>query len=452
MKLMKQKFKMKLMTLVLVLSLMMSLPAAAFAADGGASADGTVSVTVAADRYDAAAWEVLELVNAEREKAGLKPLTLDSQLQEAAMTRAAEAVVYFAHTRPDGSGCWTAGPASMAGENLAVAQTNPQQVVDAWMNSPSHRANMLHKDYSSIGIGCINYDGIWFWSQAFARTAGDGEVPEGGDQIKAEVSVINGLLELTWMNDTKIDLAEEGTGAIPLKIGTVNAGWSHMKVELDPQLFDISSSDEAVLKADAEAGTLTPVSVGTASVTVTLKTDDSITLTQEVQVVRQLKAEDVKLSYTSCTYSGKAKKPKVSIEGLTEDDYVVSYKNNVKVGTATVTITGVGDVSGTVKKTFKINYDRPGQVSLKKPTTGSSHYVKARWYDEDCDGYQIRYATNSSFKNSKSIYVKDGDQLSRTIKNLKKGKRYYVKVRAYNNYEDTKVFGKWSKWKSVVCK
>ena len=440
-----KKITMKILTLILVLSLVLAMPASAFAVGE------TIPVTVKADRYDAAAWEVLELVNAEREKAGLHPLTLDSDLQEAAMVRAAESIVYFSHTRPDGTGCWTAGPTYMAGENLAVGQTNPQQVVDAWMNSPAHRANILHEDYNSIGIGCIRYNGIWFWGQAFARTAGDGEIPEDKTEIQQEINLLKGLLELSWMGETEFNPTEKETVVNQIKIGTVNAGWEYMTVELEPELFDIRSTDESVMKTAAD-GTLIPGTVGTALVTASLKADDSIVLVQEVQVARKLKAEDVKLSYTSCTYSGKAKKPKVSIEGLTEDDYVVSYKNNVKVGTATVTITGVGDVSGTVTKTFKINYDRPDQVSLKKPTTGTSHYVKARWYDEDCDGYQIRYATNSSFKNSKSIYVKDGDQLSRTIKNLKKGKRYYVKVRAYNNYEDTKVFGKWSKWKSVVCK
>lgn len=444
---MNHKITKTILAFVLSLSLMCALPVTVFAAE-----KNTITVSIQADRYDAAAWEVLELVNTEREAAGLEPLTLDSELQEAAMVRAAESIVYFAHTRPDGTGCWTAGPSSMAGENLAVAQTSPEMVVDAWMDSPLHRANILHDEYNSIGIGCVNYDGIWFWSQAFARTEGDGEIPSVGSEMKRDVEVLTGLVELAWLGETKIDLAAEtGDATRKVQIGGINAGWEYMNYALDPELFTLRSTDESVVKVE-EDGTLTPVTVGTATIAATLKDDEDCQLVQEIQIVRTLKAEDVKLSRTSYTYNGKAKKPTVTVEGLAEDDYVVSYKNNVKVGTATVTITGVGDVDGTVKKTFKINHDRPDRVSLKKPTTGSSHYVKARWYDEDCDGYQIRYATGSSFKNSKSIYVKDEGQLSHTIKNLKKGKRYYIKVRAYNNYEDTKVFGKWSKWKSIVCK
>jgi len=445
---MKKTRNIKWISLALVLCLVCSMPAAAF----GAAPNTVIAVSAEMTRYDSAAQEVLELINAERESCGLRPLTLDSDLQEDAMLRAAESVLYFAHTRPDGTGCWTAGSGSMAGENLAVAQTSPEMVVEAWMNSDLHRANILHKEYSSVGIGCVNYKGIWFWSQAFARTEGDNEVSGKSAAYQVDVNVLTGLVEPVWLGSETIDLgAEAGSPELQIQLGGVNPGWEYMQYDLDPQLFTFRSSDESVLTVD-EDGRMTPLTVGTAVITAVLKADRNCQLQQELCVAHVLKAEDVTLSRTSYTYNGKAKKPTVTVEGLTEDDYVVSYEDNVKVGTATVTITGVGDVGGTVTKTFKINYDRPDRVSLKKPTTGSSHYVKVRWYDEDCDGYQIRYATNSSFKNSKSIYVKDGDQLTRTIKKLSKGKRYYVKVRAYNNYEDTKVFGKWSKWKSVVCK
>ena len=148
---MKRNSKIKWTALVLILCLVCTMPVVAFGAQ-----QKTVNVTVDVMRYDSAAQEVLDLVNAERKAYGLRPLTLDSDLQNDAMLRAAEGVVYFAHTRPDGSGCWTAGSGYMAGENLAVGQTSPEMVVDAWMNSDLHRANILHEEYNSIGIGCVN--------------------------------------------------------------------------------------------------------------------------------------------------------------------------------------------------------------------------------------------------------------------------------------------------------
>ena len=56
------------------------------------------------------AYEVLDLVNAERAKEGLSPLAMDRGLLEAAMQRAVEISYYFSHERPDGTDCWTASP------------------------------------------------------------------------------------------------------------------------------------------------------------------------------------------------------------------------------------------------------------------------------------------------------------------------------------------------------
>lgn len=416
------------------------------------AADDTVGVSIETVRYDAAAQQVLDIVNEKRSENGLRPLTLDSTLQDDAMIRAAEAAVYFSHTRPNGLGCWTAGSGTMVGENLAVGQTNPKMVVEAWMNSDAHRANLLNSGYSSVGIGCVKYNGIWFWSQAFARTEGDGETSNINGKFEVEVPVLEGLITPVWLGEKVIDLqADSNSVKLQAQIGCKNPGWEYVFWSIDPSKFQFQSSNTRVLKIDAN-GKMTPASAGYAVVTASLKSNRNVKVEQEVRVAYTLNEEDVSLSKDSFVYDGAEKKPQVTIEGVSEENYVVSYKDNVKVGTGTVVITGVGDVAGEIEVEFEITHDRPDRVLLKSPTTGKTHYVKARWYKEDCDGYQIRYATNSSFKSAKSIYVKDGDVASKMIKKLKKGKRYYVKVRAYNLYEGKRVYGAWSKYKSVVCK
>lgn len=436
------------MSVILALCMVCAAPMAASAA----VTDNCIPVYIKADRYDKAAAEVLELVNQARAEAGVQPLVLDSDLQEAAMIRAMESIVSFSHTRPNGSSCLTAEPISMVGENLAVNFGSPETVVNAWLASKEgHRENILHPDYNSIGIGCVKYEGVWFWSQTFGRTEGDYELPEGVSSVVQEVDLMTGLVELIWTGKTEVDLEADEEHAEYVGVNAVNPGWRHMNVPLENSLFILKSSDERVLKV-TEDGRIIPVSAGTATITASLRANRVRSISQEITVANLIHEEDVKLSKTSYTYDGTAKMPTVTVEGLTEDEFTVTYKNNVKVGTASVIVTGTGSLAGTVTKTFKISPDKPDQVSLKSPITGKTHYVKVRWYDEDCDGYQVRYADNSSFKNSKSVFVKDGDDVYRTIKNLKKGKRYYVKVRAYNLYEDTKVYGKWSKWKSIVCK
>lgn len=112
------------------------------------------------------AYQILDLVNAERAKQGLSPLSMDADLLTAAMTRAAECSVYFSHTRPNGEQCFTMH-SKLAGENIAARHAGPQEVMTGWMNSSGHRGNILSAGYKSIGIGCFQVDGVWYWTQCF---------------------------------------------------------------------------------------------------------------------------------------------------------------------------------------------------------------------------------------------------------------------------------------------
>ena len=123
--------------------------------------------TVAA--YEA---EVVRLVNVEREKNGLSPLTEDWQLSRVARYKSQDMKDnrYFSHTSPV-----YGSPFEMmrsfgisyrsAGENIARGQRTPAAVVDAWMNSAGHRANILNASFTHIGVGYVS-DGN-YWTQMF---------------------------------------------------------------------------------------------------------------------------------------------------------------------------------------------------------------------------------------------------------------------------------------------
>jgi uncharacterized protein YkwD len=98
--------------------------------------------------------EVLRLVNVERAKVGAKPLKFAQDLAASAFVRATELPTKFSHTRPNGTKCFTAMPqrGHVLGENLAGGQTSPKQVVQAWMDSETHRANMLSKKFTELGV------------------------------------------------------------------------------------------------------------------------------------------------------------------------------------------------------------------------------------------------------------------------------------------------------------
>ncbi|MFM1654112.1 CAP domain-containing protein [Brevibacillus sp. B_LB10_24] len=112
------------------------------------------------------AKEVFSLVNQERQKAGLQPLKLDEQLSSVAMKKAVdmENNHYFDHISPT-----LGSPSDMIsqsgiqymtmGENIAMGQRSPQEVMQQWMNSEGHRANIMNSNFDTIGIAY--YNGYW---------------------------------------------------------------------------------------------------------------------------------------------------------------------------------------------------------------------------------------------------------------------------------------------------
>lgn len=102
--------------------------------------------------------EILSLVNQARSENGLPSLSLDTALCSAAQVRAEEIVQAFSHSRPDGSSCFTVfdqfgiSPRTM-GENIAAGQKSAAEVMNGWMNSEGHRANILNSSFKSIGVG-----------------------------------------------------------------------------------------------------------------------------------------------------------------------------------------------------------------------------------------------------------------------------------------------------------
>ena len=116
--------------------------------------------------------QVVNLVNEERAKEGLAPLTLDTKVSAAAQVRAREIVTSFSHTRPDGTSFATALKEQnisyrRAGENIAWGQKSPEAVMDAWMNSSGHRANIMNPNFTTIGIGYCQVNGVNYWCQLF---------------------------------------------------------------------------------------------------------------------------------------------------------------------------------------------------------------------------------------------------------------------------------------------
>ncbi|MCH7322620.1 CAP domain-containing protein [Solibacillus sp. MA9] len=112
--------------------------------------------------------QVVELTNKERAKFGLAALEMDQPLMAAAREKSQDMKNnnYFSHTSPTFGSPFDRMKAlgisyKSAGENIAKGQTSAAQVVEAWMNSEGHRANILNKDFTHIGVGYVKSGNIW---------------------------------------------------------------------------------------------------------------------------------------------------------------------------------------------------------------------------------------------------------------------------------------------------
>lgn len=142
---------------------------------GSGNSAAAAPATLTADELAAYADKVFELVNAEREQAGLAPLERDGLLDEAAAIRAAEIVDSYTHTRPDGEYYSTVIDElgikrGASGEIIYTSPTTPESAVKGWMSSDGHRDHILKEKYTTTGIG-IHQDenGGLHWVQLFIQ-------------------------------------------------------------------------------------------------------------------------------------------------------------------------------------------------------------------------------------------------------------------------------------------
>ena len=152
------------------------------------------------------------------------------------------------------------------------------------------------------------------------------------------------------------------------------------------------------------------------------------------------------------TYNGKNIQPNVTVKNgsktLTKGtDYTVKYSNNKNIGTATVTVTGIGDYQGAKATTFTIT---PAKVNTTvKSTKAKTANVSIKKVAGSVSGYQVVYANNSKFTKSVTKNVKATNY---TIIKLKSKSTLYVKVRAYKTVSGKTIYGAYSTTVKVKVK
>lgn len=177
--------------------------------------------------------------------------------------------------------------------------------------------------------------------------------------------------------------------------------------------------------------------------------DDENNIISEQTAINIAKTARVTLNVKTYTYNGKQHKPIISVWGGTKyltknKDYTVSYQNNKNVGTASLTVTGIGKYMGKIEKKFTI---APKGTSISGRPKAQKTSITVKWNKQKkaMDGYEIWCSTSKNFTKNTTIKKTAKKTASKlTVKKLKKRTGYYVKVRTYKKVTGKKYYSSWS--------
>ncbi len=425
------------------------------------AASKTETVNITGSCNYSSAYSVLKLVNQERSAAGLSSLTMDKDLLNAAMQRAAETSVYFDHTRPSGDSCFTVS-AKAYGENIAAGQTTASSVMNSWMNSSGHKANILGSGYTTIGIGCFKQNGMTFWVQLFGYGSATtlSQPSNSTKTFSVTLDASNFKLYLDSPDKSRLKAGKSYTFEATLRnpaIGTyVTVDNNSLKWSSSSSAATVSAKGvvtgvkkgSATIRASGENGNLSASK--TLSITKNLSTSISgLSNTAKGIKISWKKSPSAKGYYIYRKSSGSYKKIKTikSASTTSYTDKSVKNSNGSAYTYKVVAYSGSSTGSGATKKTVRLTGTK---LSSVKNTASKKMTVK--WKKaSNISGYQIQYATNASFSGKKSKTV-SASKNSQLISSLTKGKTYYVRIRTYKKSSGKKYYSAWSKTAKVNVK
>ena len=284
-----------------------------------ASSTATMKVTVK-ENYTYA-YNVLKLVNIEREIQGVPKLTMDKELLDAAMLRASELVIYYSHTRPNGKTPGTTCGKVYA-ENIAAFSKIPRSTVEGWMCSSSHRKTMLSKEYISTGIGVVECDGNLYWVQLFGKNRLNKITKQSEDRtVTKSITALTNKLKLAYKGDTEFnyDIVKENK----TDITTQNLGVPKVQIKILSNDLKYQSSNEKILKVNSN-GTMDFLSSGEVKLKVSLKSNSQVYIEQKIKIKRANYIPDLSITgIKDYIYTGKNIEPKI----ILKDDKYILEKN-----------------------------------------------------------------------------------------------------------------------------
>ena len=224
-------------------------------------------------------------MNELRSSLGVKALTMDEELLSVAMQRASEISIYYSHTRPDDTSCFSFNvPWRVIGENIAIGYISPGDVMNGWTNSSGHYANMINSSFNAVGVGCFEAsDGTLCWVQYFTGgTTPDKAQKSGSVNTTHTVKAKNKNLDLS-IASSKYDLSTAKKGdAITFGVINRNIEFGYQTQDVSAS-FNFKSLDSDVIEINND-GVGKVSGEGTVEIKATLKDDIQFSLENKITI------------------------------------------------------------------------------------------------------------------------------------------------------------------------
>jgi len=330
------------------------------------------------ENYDYA-YDVLDQLNALRASVGAPALTMDSDLLDAAMQRAAETSVYYSHTRPNGKSCFTIYSNGAMAENIAIGYGSPSDVMNGWTNSQGHYTNMVDSTYKSVGIGCFtDLYGRLCWVQYFSSKAPMSVEKSGTVNATRTISATSDYLNLhDSVGFFDPSYAQLGEKFYYMVINT-NVGWSYCEQEIFAD-FSYSSSDPEVISIDA-SGICTVNGCGETTLTVKSDKYSNISYSRKIAISHKYGSWTVTKPATAAAQGVETRK--CSVCGKTETRNIPALGGGTISGTANMAMSvKITRANGsTVVYSADISKGKFTVPTLEKGTYNVTFYVKNSHY------------------------------------------------------------------------
>lgn len=434
-----------------------------------------MNLSVSGEELYDEAYKILEIVNAERKASGVSPLAMDATLMQGAMKRSAELSIYYSHTRPNGTSCFSIEEISQmkyysVGENIAVNYSNATSVMNGWMNSPGHKSNILSSKFNTIGIGVFKHNGSLYFTQMFTDVKSTTPTKPSNKKVTRSINTLSNNIKIS-MNEN--DLAIKKGSSENLYVENLNQGWPHVYANLNNSNITWTSSNKNVAEVSKE-GVVLAVGSGKTTIKATLSNGVSTsckvvvekdsTVPPEITVQPPSKVSNLHVDSRTSTsikldWNNVSNATKYAIYRATSRDGKYtriasissknSYYTDKELKSATNYYYKVRAYKTVNDKNYYGSYSSimktttsPAKVTNLHTDSKTKTSIKIDWNTVSrASGYAVYRSTSKEGTYKRVATVKSSYYSN---KGLTKGKKYYYKVRAFKTVDGKNYYGSYS--------